>query len=114
MPHTYGVSYFFVEGAERRRAPQARSRRPWGEDHLCRSGSGDAADQAPAGQGRAARYREDSGTSTAAPHGSGVIAAFLSAPAGFIGRPEDVKADLHVVGGRLKREGYSKVAAWST
>lgn len=36
-------------------------------------------------------YVEDSGTSMAAPHVSGVIAAFLSVRREFIGRPEEVK-----------------------
>jgi len=36
-------------------------------------------------------YREDSGTSMAAPHVSGLVAAFLSIRNEFIGRPEDVK-----------------------
>jgi serine protease AprX len=38
-----------------------------------------------------ARYREDSGTSMAAPHVSGAIAAFLSIRREFIGQPEEVK-----------------------
>jgi subtilisin family serine protease len=38
-----------------------------------------------------ALYREDSGTSMAAPHVSGVIAAFLSVRREFIGRPHQVK-----------------------
>jgi serine protease AprX len=38
-----------------------------------------------------ALYREDSGTSMAAPHVSGVIAAFLSVRREFIGRPDRVK-----------------------
>jgi serine protease AprX len=38
-----------------------------------------------------ALYREDSGTSMAAPHVSGVIAAFLSVRREFIGRPDQVK-----------------------
>jgi len=37
-------------------------------------------------------YIETSGTSMAAPHVSGVIAAFLSARREFIGQPERVKA----------------------
>jgi subtilisin family serine protease len=36
-------------------------------------------------------YREESGTSQAAPHVSGVIAAFLSVRNEFIGQPEEVK-----------------------
>jgi subtilisin family serine protease len=41
--------------------------------------------------GVVALYREDSGTSMAAPHVSGVIAAFLSVRREFIGRPDLVK-----------------------
>jgi subtilisin family serine protease len=36
-------------------------------------------------------YREESGTSMAAPHVSGAIASFLSARGEYIGRPEEVK-----------------------
>nr|WP_042669354.1 S8 family serine peptidase [Methylobacterium sp. B34] len=106
MPHTYGVSYFSSKGptGDGRLKPDLVA--PGEKIISCRSGSGDAADQAPAGQGRAARYREDSGTSTAAPHGSGVIAAFLSARRGFIGRPEDVKRIFMSSAADLKREGY--------
>jgi subtilisin family serine protease len=38
-----------------------------------------------------ARYMEDSGTSMAAPHVSGAIAAFLSVRGEYIGQPEEVK-----------------------
>ncbi|MGO8253419.1 S8 family serine peptidase [Rhizobium ruizarguesonis] len=37
------------------------------------------------------RFREDSGTSMAAPHVSGAIAAFLSVRSEFRGQPERVK-----------------------
>jgi subtilisin family serine protease len=43
------------------------------------------------GQEKAAVYVEDSGTSMAAPHVSGVVAAFLSVRREFVGRPEIVK-----------------------
>ncbi|MGL5441505.1 MAG: S8 family serine peptidase, partial [[Mycobacterium] stephanolepidis] len=39
----------------------------------------------------AANYIEDSGTSMAAAHVSGAIAAFLSARTEFVGKPQEVK-----------------------
>ncbi|BBQ01241.1 peptidase S8 (plasmid) [Burkholderia sp. SFA1] len=53
-----------------------------------------------------ARYKEDSGTSMAAPHVSGVIAAFLSVRREFIGRPEQVKQVFLSTATDLKRERY--------
>lgn len=60
---------------------------------------------AKAGAGPA-QYREDSGTSMAAPHVSGVIAAFLSVRREFIGQPEKVKALFVGTATDLKRERY--------
>jgi len=54
----------------------------------------------------AARYKEDSGTSMAAPHVSGAIAAFLSVRREFIGRPERVKEVFLATATDLKRERY--------
>jgi len=51
-------------------------------------------------------YREDSGTSMAAPHVSGVIAAFLSVRREFIGQPETVKEIFLSAATDLKRERY--------
>jgi serine protease AprX len=51
-------------------------------------------------------YKEDSGTSMAAPHVSGAIAAFLSVRREFIGRPERVKEVFLATATDLKRERY--------
>lgn len=51
-----------------------------------------------------ARYREDSGTSMAAPHVSGAIAAFLSIRREFIGQPEAVKRIFLETATDLKRD----------
>lgn len=55
-------------------------------------------------------YAEQSGTSMAAPHVSGVIAAFLSARPEFIGRPRRVKALLTSSATDLGRERYAQGA----
>ena len=55
-------------------------------------------------------YAEQSGTSMAAPHVSGVIAAFLSARPEFIGRPDQVKSLLAQSATDLGRERYAQGA----
>jgi len=55
-------------------------------------------------------YAEQSGTSMAAPHVSGVIAAFLSARPEFIGRPREVKRVLVQSATDLGRERYAQGA----
>jgi subtilisin family serine protease len=55
-------------------------------------------------------YAEQSGTSMAAPHVSGVIAAFLSNRPEFIGRPQQVKALLCGTATDLGRERYAQGA----
>jgi subtilisin family serine protease len=55
-------------------------------------------------------YAEQSGTSMAAPHVSGVIAAFLSARPEFIGRPQQVKSLLTDSATDLGRERYAQGA----
>jgi serine protease AprX len=52
------------------------------------------------------KYREDTGTSMAAPHVSGVIAAFLSVRGEFIGRAEQVKQIFCSSATDLRRERY--------
>ncbi|WP_406368441.1 S8 family peptidase [Streptomyces sp. NBC_00647] len=55
-------------------------------------------------------YAEQSGTSMAAPHVSGIIAAFLSARPEFIGRPRQVKRLLTDSATDLGRERYAQGA----
>jgi subtilisin family serine protease len=86
MPHLYGVSYFSSKGptGDGRMKPDLLAP---GEKILSCEAAGP-----PARRGkREARYVEKSGTSMAAPHVSGVIAAFLSIRKEFVQRPEEVK-----------------------
>jgi subtilisin family serine protease len=65
--------------------------------------------QGPAAEGGikpVARYQEDSGTSMAAPHVSGVIAAFLSVRREYIGRPERAKEVFLSTATDLRRDRY--------
>ena len=59
-------------------------------------------------------YAEQSGTSMAAPHVSGIIAAFLSAPPEFIGRPQQVKDLLTKALPTSAGTGTPRARAWST
>jgi serine protease AprX len=88
MPHVYGVSYFSSKGptGDGRIKPDLVA--PGEKILSCAAGQPlDAARK----EGADCNYMEDSGTSMAAPHVSGVIAAFLSVRREFIGRPEQVK-----------------------
>lgn len=84
-PHTYGVSYFSSKGptGDGRLKPDLVAP---GERITVASTSPDAA-----GTPRRATYSDVSGTSFAAPHVSGAVAAFLSVRPEFVGRPEQVK-----------------------
>ncbi len=86
MPHVYGVSYFSSKGptADGREKPDLVA--PGERITSCRSAK---PNDKPAD--KTARYVEMSGTSQAAPHVSGAIAAFLSIRQEFIGQPERVK-----------------------
>jgi serine protease AprX len=90
MPHTYGVSYFSSKGptGDGRAKPDLLA--PGEKILSCAAGAmrTEALSEKPDAQ---FDYLEQSGTSMAAPHVSGVIAAFLSVRREFIGQPEKVK-----------------------
>ena len=89
MPHMYGVSYFSSKGptGDGRLKPDLVAP---GEKILS-AATGTRRKSAAENVEGDPDYVEDSGTSMAAPHVSGVIAAFLSVRREFIGRPDRVK-----------------------
>jgi serine protease AprX len=106
MPHIYGVSYFSSKGptGDGRLKPDLVA--PGEKILSCAAGrmyrdttSGNATEVE-------CDYREDSGTSMAAPHVAGVIAAFLSVRREFVGRPEVVKEIFLSTATDLKRDRY--------
>ncbi|HYU31152.1 MAG TPA: S8 family peptidase [Thermoanaerobaculia bacterium] len=104
-PHLYGVSYFSSKGptGDGRLKPDLVA--PGERITSCAAGrrlaphGGDV----PAG---VSAYVDDSGTSMAAPHVSGAIAAFLSIRREFIQRPEEVKKIFLDSATSLDRERY--------
>lgn len=98
MPHVYGVSYFSSKGptGDGRYKPDLVA--PGEKIISCRS-----ADELPASP---EHYKEESGTSMAAPHVSGVVAAFLSARREFIGQAEEVKRIFTSAATDLNRTPY--------
>ncbi|WP_019970095.1 S8 family peptidase [Mycobacterium sp. 141] len=93
-PHTYGVSYFSSKGptGDGRRKPDLVA--PGERITSAAAGKNRISVQqqteAPIADG-VALYVEATGTSMAAPHVSGAIAAFLSVQSELIGKPEDIK-----------------------
>jgi len=100
MPHVYGISYFSSKGptGDGRMKPDIVAP---GEKILSAATGKLLMDRA---EGKQCEYVEDSGTSMAAPHVSGVIAAFLSVRREFIGEPERVKEIFLGAATDLKRE----------
>lgn len=103
-PHVYGVSYFSSKGptGDGRSKPDLVA--PGEKVLSCAAGSGQ--NEVGGNAGGEVHYREMSGTSMAAPHVSGAIAAFLSIRNEFIGQPERVKQVLLDSATDLGREPY--------
>ena len=103
MPHVYGVSYFSSKGptGDGRAKPDLVA--PGEKIISCASGK-----QLKEMQEKKLEcdYVEESGTSMAAPHVSGAIAAFLSIRKEFVGRPDKVKEIFLSTATDLKRERY--------
>ncbi|MDB4883181.1 MAG: Peptidase and in, kexin, sedolisin [Gemmatimonadetes bacterium] len=99
-PHVYGVSYFSSKGptGDGRLKPDVVA--PGEKIISCAAGmlKSDAA------KGQECDYVETSGTSMAAPHVSGAIAAFLSVRGEFIGKAEQVKQIFVSTATDLRRE----------
>ena len=88
-PHVYGVSYVSSKGptGDGRAKPDLVAP----GERILSAAAGAKAAEGKRLVGKNVGYVEDSGTSMAAPHVSGVIASFLSIRREFIGRPEQVK-----------------------
>lgn len=104
MPHTYGVSYFSSRGptGDGRLKPDLVA--PGEHIVSCAAGTFLDAHQKRLGAKAKILYLDQTGTSMAAPHVSGAIAAFLSVRREFIGQPEKVKQLFLESAVDLKRE----------
>ncbi|HEX3247711.1 MAG TPA: S8 family peptidase [Chloroflexota bacterium] len=102
MPHVYGVSYFSSKGPTGDGRPKPDLVAPGEKILSCAAGEKRADAQSKIGVD--CDYVEDSGTSMAAPHVSGVIAAFLSVRREYIGQPESVKEIFLGTATDLKRD----------
>jgi len=104
-PHIYGVSYFSSKGptGDGRLKPDLVA--PGERITSCASRSKLAREGMNIPDGMHA-YVDDTGTSMAAPHVSGAVAAFLSIRREFIQRPEEVKRIFTTSATPLGRERY--------
>jgi serine protease AprX len=101
-PHRYGASYFSSKGptGDGRLKPDVLA--PGEKIISCNSRPDAPAKGAPTEP----EYREESGTSMAAPHVSGAVAAFLSVRREFIGEAEEVKSIFMKSATDLSRDRY--------
>ena len=114
-PHAFGVTWTSGKGPtlDGRMKPDVVAPGEWIASAATGQVRAGAGFDPPAGAPDPARlltYAELSGTSMAAPHVSGVVAAFLSARPEFIGRPEQVKSLLAQSATDLGRERYAQGA----
>ena len=111
-PHVFGVTWSSSKGPtlDGRAKPDVVAPGEWitsAATGKLRARSG-LDDLPKATKDRDVTYAEDSGTSMAAPHVSGVIAAFLSARPEFVGRPREIKRLLCDTATDLGRERYAQ------
>ncbi len=101
-PYSTGVSFFSSKGptGDGRLKPDLVAP----GERILSAGCGQMLHRAAQADVHDATYVEDSGTSMAAPHVSGVAASFLSVHREFIGRPDEVKRILMDSAGDLGRE----------
>lgn len=110
-PHVFGISWTSSKGPtlDGRPKPDVVAPGEW----ICSAATGlvrNGAGLTGRGVKKALTYAEQSGTSAAAPHVSGVIAGFLSCRPEFIGRPAEVKALLMSTATDLGRDRYAQGA----
>lgn len=103
QPHVYGVSYFSSKGptGDGRAKPDLVA--PGERITSCAAGQFKAG---MSGDPSVACYVDNTGTSVAAPHVSGAIAAFLSIRGEYVNRPEEVKRIFLGSATSLGREPY--------
>ena len=114
-PHAFGVTWTSSKGPtlDGRMKPDVVAPGEWitsAATGQFRAEAGLARSRRTESPDRFLTYAEESGTSMAAPHVSGIIAAFLSARPEFIGRPRQVKELLTASATSLGREPYAQGA----